>query len=1044
MDAQDILQASSLTRKGGFAARLCYNESYPTYATAAAGRARQPRKAERNLAMRTDLRKIVVRLSLTAEGDALLYGLDEAGGFVPGMRLKQLLFAWHEPSFYGAELEIRSLRNIEIVELPAEFVLPFFAKPELLGHVDWEWGGEAELIRRLAPALMACAAEKRFKPSREAMIAGRLHWQWEDPEIDRRIGALTASGEADDDFGRRLRAAFTAAVFDLHYGTGERSADLRREYPRLFDEDAGEAARNMDDDEWLVHIGWRRDTAPFRPALQLLEPGPEGDGWRLRLVLQDKDRPGVIVPVRLGPDGSVSGDLPAEWAEDARQRAAGWRARLEAALPDVAPAEGWTPEGAALDDEAAWRFLTADSARLSAAGWLVLLPAWWEEVRRLKPRLRARVRSDGGDGPAMFGLQSLVDFDWRIAVGNAELDEREFLELAERGKRLVHVRGQWIALDPAMLARIRRAMARYDPSRGLPLRDVLQLHLLGGKTVDPEHDEEESGAEGGEDRIALEVELGGRLLRLFGHLSRPEEQPLLPAPEGLKTALRPYQQTGFSWLVHLRRFGLGACLADDMGLGKTVQLIAYLLHARDELRAAGRPMPSLIVCPTSVIGNWQKELARFAPSLRVLLHYGSGRPAGSAFREAAESADVVLTTYTTAALDRKTIAAVPWDAVCLDEAQNIKNHATKQAAAVRSFPARHRIALTGTPIENRLAELWSIFDFLNPGYLGSQRAFGERYGSAALKEGGDARLAELRKLVKPFLLRRRKQDPAVQLDLPEKNEMKTFVHLTAEQAAWYERTVRELLERSDRLSGIERKGAVLAAITRLKQLCAHPALVTKEPLPAAQPYAGPDGEAPPRDPGGPAVDAASLISRSAKLERLVEMVKELREAGERCLIFTQYVGMGGLIQAVLQETLDEPVLYLHGGTPRAARERMIERFQSGGPSAGSRPHVFVLSLKAGGVGLNLTAASHVFHYDRWWNPAVENQATDRAYRIGQKRNVYVYKFIALGTLEERIDEMLESKRLLSETVMAGSENWITELSTEELRELVALRRDLVR
>jgi len=298
--------------------------------------------------------------------------------------------------------------------------------------------------------------------------------------------------------------------------------------------------------------------------------------------------------------------------------------------------------------------------------------------------------------------------------------------------------------------------------------------------------------------------------------------------------------------------------------------------------------------------------------------------------------------------------------------------------------------------------------------------------------------------VKPFLLRRQKQDPAVQLDLPEKNEMKTYVHLTAEQAAWYERTVRDLLDRSGELTGIERKGAILAAITRLKQLCAHPALVTKEPLPAVRTAFDADGDGRPQATDGPAVDVAALAARSEKLERLLEMVRELREAGERCLIFTQYVGMGRLIQAVLQETLGEPVLYLHGGTPRAMRERMIEMFQSNALPAGRQPHVFVLSLKAGGVGLNLTAASHVFHYDRWWNPAVENQATDRAYRIGQVKNVHVYKLIALGTLEERIDEMLESKRQLSETVMAGSENWITELSTEELRELVTLRRDLVR
>ncbi len=479
-----------------------------------------------------------------------------------------------------------------------------------------------------------------------------------------------------------------------------------------------------------------------------------------------------------------------------------------------------------------------------------------------------------------------------------------------------------------------------------------------------------------------------------------------------------------------------------MGLGKTVQLISYLLHLKELAAdpAGSQPQtdppgwPALIICPTSVLGNWQKELQRFAPSLNVMLHYGSRRLNAGYFYGAASQADVVLTSYATAALDQELLQQFTWAAVCLDEAQNIKNAGTKQSAAVRSFPALHRIALTGTPIENRLSELWSIYDFITPGYLGSAKSFQDRFANAIEKERNPERTADLQRLVKPFMLRRKKKDPHIQLDLPDKNEMKTYVNLTAEQAALYDQHVTGLLEKMNKLEGIERKGAILAALTSLKQLCDHPVLLTKEALPD------------PAAEGGPGT--ASLIERSAKLERLLAMVRELREENERCLIFTQYVGMGRMLQSVLQQELKEPVLYLNGSTSKQARDRMIEQFQApsppdGSPASAGQPNVFILSLKAGGVGLNLTAANHVFHFDRWWNPAVENQATDRAYRMGQTKDVQVHKFISLGTLEERIDEMLESKQQLSDDVISGSENWITELSTDALKDLFTLRREWV-
>jgi SNF2 family DNA or RNA helicase len=569
---------------------------------------------------------------------------------------------------------------------------------------------------------------------------------------------------------------------------------------------------------------------------------------------------------------------------------------------------------------------------------------------------------------------------------------------------------------------------------------VLQLHLLGGEdspVTDQDGNSEEETAANAE-RIRLEVELNEHLIKLIGQLNQMNEQPKLPVPSGLRAELRSYQQDGYAWLSFLRRFGLGACLADDMGLGKTVQLIAYLLHIQENTPAdSPGKLPSLIICPTSVLGNWQKEIGRFAPSLKVMLHYGSRRLSGEDFLEEAKQADVVLTSYATCSLDQETLQGLTWTSVSLDEAQNIKNAQTKQSTVVRSIPARHRIALTGTPIENRLAELWSLYDFINPGYLGSAREFNNRFATAIEKDKDEQTTAELQKLIKPFMLRRKKKDPAIQLDLPDKNEMKTYVHLTAEQGALYEQTVNELMEKMQKLEGIERKGAILAALTQLKQLCDHPILMTKEALPEAP---GTDARAS----GAQLLDADTLIGRSSKLERLVAMVKELREEDDRCLIFTQYIGMGQMLKSVLEQELGESVLYLNGSTSKAARDRMIEQFQSNAqPPSPDQPSVFILSLKAGGVGLNLTAANHVFHFDRWWNPAVENQATDRAYRMGQTRDVQVHKFISLGTLEERIDEMLESKQQLSENVISSSEGWITELSTDELKDLFTLRRDII-
>jgi SNF2 family DNA or RNA helicase len=1003
--------------------------------------------------MNMHLRTLTIRLALSRYGDALLYGINEREDHIPGLQLKQRLFAWHEASFYGTELTIQPAgEGIELVILPAEQVIAFFTEQKLLTHIEWNWEGDSAHLTELAPLLGKCLEHKQYIPDISAFRGGRLQWAWDHQALEQiAVENDTAKGTLEalngvSEFSNGLRAAFSAAVSQRYYSTEAEIADLRSEYPLLSDR-SGTSAAGMDTAAWLIAIGWKADTAPFRAALQLLEPDEEEFHWRLQLVLQDKRDESALVPIRLADDGEPNGLWPTAWSGHVHERAAGWLDRLRGSLPPERFAAGGDVLAEPLSDTIAWQFLTAESQRLLEAGWQVLLPAWWEAASRKKPRLRAKISSDEGKrgGESLFGLDSIIDFDWRISIGDADLTEAEFAELVAKGERLVRFKGKWVSLDPALLAQIQRAMAGMDKSQGLSFQDVLQLHLLGsGEEADADATEEQLQEEAA--RLRLEVELSEHLIGLIGQLGQRSEWPQPPVPTELRAELRTYQHEGFAWLTFLRQFGLGACLADDMGLGKTVQLIAYLLHIKENTDAGSSRRqtdppgwPSLIICPTSVLGNWQKELQRFAPSLNVMLHYGSRRLDAGFFYGAASQADVVLTSYATAALDQELLKEFTWATICLDEAQNIKNAQTKQSAAVRSFPALHRVALTGTPIENRLSELWSIYDFITPGYLGSAKAFNDRFSNAIEKERDAKRTEDLQNLVKPFMLRRKKKDPSIQLDLPDKNEMKSYVHLTAEQAALYDQTVNGLLERMQKLEGIERKGAILGALTGLKQLCDHPMLLTKEALPEMD--------------SNNKLDTSSLINRSSKLERLLAMVKELREEDERCLIFTQYVGMGKMLQTVLQQELGEPVLYLNGSTSKTARDRMIEQFQTLAPSVGEsttqpngftsdQPNVFILSLKAGGVGLNLTAANHVFHFDRWWNPAVENQATDRAYRMGQTRDVQVHKFIALGTLEERIDEMLESKQQLSDNVISSSEGWITELSTDALKDLFTLRRGL--
>jgi len=742
----------------------------------------------------------------------------------------------------------------------------------------------------------------------------------------------------------------------------------------------------------------------FRVCFRLDPPVPEAiEGvvvpragerdWTLRYLLQATDDPSLLVPAAevWRQRGSTARFLDRK-LDQPQERVLAGLGRASRLFPPVeASLRVARPEGCALTVAEAYDFVREKALLLRASGFGVLVPG-------LQAKLGIRVKL--GDktpplaGRASFNWDNLVHYDWQVSLGDQTLTKEEFETLAKLKEPLVMVRGQWVELRPDQIQQALAFFERQATGGELPMAEALAMALA----PDGEHG-----------LPVTEVATEGWIAELIRQLGEGGRREVVTEPTGFVGQLREYQKVGVSWLTALRRFGLGACLADDMGLGKTVELTASLLHARAQGLASG---PTLVICPTSVVGNWRRELARFAPGLRVLTHYGPNRTRDG-FAEEAARQDVVVSTYALLPRDEEQLASVEWDAVVLDEAQNVKNPATKAAQTARGLRARWRAALTGTPIENRLSELWSIFQFLNPGYLGPAERFRRRF-VLPIERAHDAHAtSRLKALVAPFILRRVKTDRAIIADLPEKNEMKVFCTLTREQATLYQAILQDSLKQIEESEGMQRRGIILATLTKLKQVCDHPALFLH--------------------------DASQLAGRSGKLARLVEMVEEVLAVRERALVFSQYAEMGKLLVEHLEATFGREVLFLHGGVPGAERDRMVARFQT----QGRGPELFVLSLKAGGIGLNLTNANHVFHFDRWWNPAVENQATDRAFRIGQRRDVQVHKFICAGTFEEALDQLIESKLELSRSIVGTGEAWITEMSTAQLRELFALRSDAV-
>lgn len=804
---------------------------------------------------------------------------------------------------------------------------------------------------------------------------------------------------------------------------------------------------------------WRDSIAAIDVQLVLMieEPDPNPD-----LESAGGSSPQPIWPIRVQVRSGVDAPMPihpANFDHATNRRITALRREAQLITPYLNPdrPDPDSPLVAALrnaDNAGDWDvYLTTDELlsfindavpRLRERGIIVMLPRMW---RRQAVTAHMHLRDDEEATAApQLGLDHIVAFDWRVSIGDIDLTDKEMSDLVAAKSGLINLRGEWVLADAASIRSISQYMEQLrKSSTGSIMNQLKQAkqRLAAAKTAGDDTAEIERTIE--ELTAALDNPSSGEIslkelreLNLTAETTDPiavtghdwqvsliggairHELPAprrIPIPAGVTASLREYQRRGVDWMYWMARQGLGAVLADDMGLGKTLQLLALEAAEREPTTAesagqVGKVGPSLVIAPTSVVGNWAREAKKFTPHLKILVHHGTERKKDQEFLGTVTDYDIVITSYGVASRDYQLLGRQHWHRVTLDEAQHIKNSSTKISKAVRSLPADHRMALTGTPVENRLLELRAILDFCNPGILGSVSFFKHHFSKPIEVTGDEKKQEQLRNLTAPFILRRLKSDPAIIGDFPEKTETVITVDLTKEQAALYTAYVNDLTTQLEQAEGIGRRGLVLASLTKIKQICNHPAHFLGDGSPMLR----------------------GNHHRSGKVEELMQIVENARDHGEKVLIFTQYKAFGDMLTPYLSDYYGQKIPFLHGGVSKSGRDIMVQQFQApdGAPA-------MVLSLKAGGTGLNLTAANIVVHMDRWWNPAVENQATDRAYRIGQDKNVFVYKLITAGTVEERIHDIISGKSELAAAMIAQGEGWLTELSDAELATLLSYR-----
>ena len=809
---------------------------------------------------------------------------------------------------------------------------------------------------------------------------------------------------------------------------------------------------------------WRDSIAAIDVQLVLMieEPDPNPD-----LESAGGSSPQPIWPIRVQVRSGVDAPMPihpANFDHATNRRITALRREAQLITPYLNPdrPDPDSPLVAALrnvDNAGDWDvYLTTDELlsfindavpRLRERGIIVMLPRMW---RRQAVTAHMHLRDDEEATAApQLGLDHIVAFDWRVSIGDIDLTDKEMSDLVAAKSGLINLRGEWVLADAASIRSISQYMEQLrKSSTGSIMNQLKQAkqRLAAAKTAGDDTAEIERTIE--ELTAALDNPSSGEIslkelreLNLTAETTDPiavtghdwqvsliggairHELPAprrIPIPANVTASLREYQRRGVDWMYWMARQGLGAVLADDMGLGKTLQLLALEAAERDSsereptvvesVGQVGKVGPSLVIAPTSVVGNWAREAKKFTPHLKILVHHGTERKKDQEFLGTVTDYDIVITSYGVASRDYQLLGQQHWHRVTLDEAQHIKNSSTKISKAVRSLPADHRMALTGTPVENRLLELRAILDFCNPGILGSVSFFKHHFSKPIEVTGDEKKQEQLRNLTAPFILRRLKSDPAIIGDFPEKTETVITVDLTKEQAALYTAYVNDLTTQLEQAEGIGRRGLVLASLTKIKQICNHPAHFLGDGSPMLR----------------------GNHHRSGKVEELMQIVENARDHGEKVLIFTQYKAFGDMLTPYLSDYYGQKIPFLHGGVSKSGRDIMVQQFQApdGAPA-------MVLSLKAGGTGLNLTAANIVVHMDRWWNPAVENQATDRAYRIGQDKNVFVYKLITAGTVEERIHDIISGKSELAAAMIAQGEGWLTELSDAELATLLSYR-----
>ena len=809
---------------------------------------------------------------------------------LPPKDWKSQLFLWHEESYYGTLLNDSIVKNG--VKVSKWQLLTLLAGEQFSGMIQWDWDETGQACIAIAPIIYEAIEAGRWLPRFEEWQEKGLQfhipdeiwsnfndefWQDELPDGGPSLKSLT-----EDWFQGALQEAMEIG------GSSAMKRIQKLKGSTLTSEELG---AYFDEKRWSEWISGEDQDLPFSMGLRISEPLDEDESWELETILRDRKKTNRVISL-------TEDTVPSAWKSflpEVREEQERWKKMI----PLLRDPDGSLTTG--LGEHDAWDFLSVLSEKLIDLDIEILLPSWWEAMKDAQVMVKAKLKNtDTSYRPSFVGLNAMLDFDWRLSMNGVNLSEEDFNQLVDDQRRLVKIRGQWMKLDPAMIRRIQQMMTKAK-KEGISIQDMLEQELV------PRDAEDETEIESDDEHdpykyARIQLELNRSLKKLVSQLTNVSSIPLTETPTAFQGELRPYQQLGMSWMLFLRKFGFGACLADDMGLGKTVQLITYLLHIKETEKPE---TPSLIIAPTSVLGNWQRELEKFSPELKVHLHYGPTRAKGETFASNIKDVDVVLTSYGLSHIDYDELSEVTWSSISLDEAQNIKNANTKQSRAIRKLSGKHHIALTGTPMENRLSELWSIFDFLNHGYLGGFTHYQKNYIAPIEKDESEEKVKELQAKIKPFLLRRTKKDPEVELNLPEKIEQKEYCSLTAEQAALYEQLIQETFSKIETLSGFERKGLILQMLNQLKQLCNHPALYLKEP------------------------DPRSILTRSEKMQKLKEIVEAALESGEACLIFTQYISMGEMIQEVMKKEFAVDVPFLNGSMAKGKRDELVEKFQNG-------------------------------------------------------------------------------------------------------------------